>query len=110
MIEYKYNKPLHERDFKMTVTYKDYLKELAEFAAKHNANGELKVYTSPMVNNRYHKDYCWSHGANFSEITELVTEEVEVEVHGLKVKVNVEFWKTEYWSTEAGSKYFYQKA
>ena len=94
----------------MTTTYGEYLKEQMTFAKKHNAKSECKIYTSPMENNRYHKEYCWEDGANWYEISELITETVEVAVHGLTMKVNVEMWRTEYWSTESGSKFFYEKA
>lgn len=93
----------------MTVTYEQYNKELAKFAQKHNAKAECKIYTSPMENNRYHKEYCWEDGANWCEVTELITETIEVEAHGLTFKCEVEMWRTEYWSTEAGSKYYYCK-
>lgn len=94
----------------MTVTYAEYMSDLKAFSQKHNKKAELKIFTSPMVNNRYHKEYCWSDGAEFCEINELVTEMVEAEAHGIKVRVPVEFWRTEFWSTEQGSKYYYEKA
>lgn len=94
----------------MTVTYGDYLKEQSKFAQKHNKKAELKIYTSPMENNRYHKEYCWSDGAMWCEISELITEIVEAEAHGIKVNAKVNFYRTEFWSTEAPSKYFYEKA
>lgn len=93
----------------MTVTYEQYNKELAAFAAKHNKKAECRIYTSPIENDRYHKEYCWEDGANWYEITERITEETEIEMHGMKFKVEVEFWKTEFWSTESGSKYYYCK-
>lgn len=93
----------------MTVTYSEYAKELTEFAKKHRCY-DAHCYTSPMDNNRYHKERCWADGANWYEVTELVTETKEVEAHGLKFEVEVEFWRTEYWSTESGSKFFYEKA
>jgi hypothetical protein len=93
----------------MTVNYTEYMEELTKFLRKHNAKGECKIYTSPMENNRYHKEYCWEDGAMWSEITELITEEKEVQAHGLVFKVQVEMWITEFYSTESGSKYYYCK-
>lgn len=93
----------------MTVSYTEYNQEFVSFAKKHNAKAECRIYTSPMENNRYHKEYCWEDGANWFEITEFITEEKEVEAHGLTFKVEVEMWRTEFWSTESGSKYFYCK-
>jgi hypothetical protein len=95
----------------MTVTYSEYMQEHTNFARKHNQKSECKIYTSPMENNRYHKEYCWQHGANFYEVTELVTEKVKVMVHGIEVVVDVDFWRTEYWhSDNSKSKFFYEKA
>lgn len=80
-----------------------------EFMAKHTC--ERKVYTSPLVDNKYHKDYCYSDGANWSEITELVEEVVVVVVHSIRTKVTVKLWKTEYFSTDdSKSRYYYEKA
>lgn len=89
------------------VSYREYNEEFINFVQKHNAKGDLKIYTSNMENNRYHKEYCWSHGANWYEVTELITETKEVESHGLTFKVNVQMWRTEYWSTEFGSRVYY---
>ena len=94
----------------MTVSYAEYMKDLTKFARKHNMKGECTIYTSPMENNRYHKEYCWEDGAVWYEVTELENELKEVEAHGLKYIVEIEFWKTEYWSSEdSTSKYTYSK-
>lgn len=94
-----------------TVTYRDYLDELHAFSVKHNKKADLQVYTSAMVNNSYHKEYVWSDGAQFFEVTDMVTEEAVGEVHGVQVTFPVTFWRVEFWSTEdAKSKYFYEKA
>ena len=93
----------------MTVSYTEYNKELMAFVQKHNKKAECKIETSPMENNIYYKNYYWSDGAAWSERTELVSETVEIEKHGLTFKAEIECWKTEFWSTESGSKYFYCK-
>lgn len=94
----------------MTTTYREYNEEITKFAQKHNKKSECRIYTSGMENNRYHKEYCWADGANWYEVTELITEDVTVEVHGLTFTTTVEMWRTEYWSTEdSKSKYFYCK-
>ena len=94
----------------MTVTYKDYNNALVAFAKKHNAKAECKVYSSMWENNVYHKEYCWSDGAEFCERTELVTETVVAEKHGIQFEVEKQFYKTEFWSTEFGSRFFYEVA
>ena len=95
----------------MTVTYDEYLKELNAFCVKHNKKAECKVATSAMIENCYHKDYMWSDGHNWTEITTLVMETAHVEVHGVTVSVEVLFYRTEFFSTEdSRSKYLYIKA
>lgn len=92
-------------------TYEQYMEELTKFSQKHNNKSELTIFTSPMVDNKYHKDYSWTDGANFYEENELITEMVDVTIHGITIKVAVEFWRTEYWSSEdSSSKYYYSKA
>ena len=93
-----------------TVTYEEYSKELKAFAKKHNEKGDMKVYSSLWEDDHYHKEYCWEDGATFYEVVDLITEMAEAEVHGIKVKVPVKLYRTEYWSTEAPSKYFYERA
>ena len=93
----------------MTVSSNQYYEEKYNFIEKHNKKSECNIYTSPMENNRYHKEYCWKDGAMWCEITELVTEPAVAKVHGLEVIVPVELWKTEFYSTEAPSKYFYER-
>lgn len=94
------------------VTYAQYEQELLEFTNKHNKNGELEVFTSPMAYGHYTKIYAWEDGANWFEDNKLIQEkiETEVELHGCTIKITktVNFWKTEFWSTESGSKCFYQ--
>ena len=95
----------------MTVTYREYENQKIAFAKKHNRKAECKVYTSPMENNRYHKEYCWSDGHQWCEVIELVTETVEAEAHGINFNVEVELYRTEFWSTEdSRSKYLYERA
>ena len=93
----------------MAATFREYDKKYTDFCLKHNAKAECKVFTSPMVDNRYHKEICWDDGAMWCEITELVTESVNIQVHGINVDVDVQLWKTEYWSTESKSEYYYSK-
>lgn len=95
----------------MTTTYAEFDKEYTAFAIKHNRKAERKEYTN-MTDGIIRKVICWSDGATWYEVTETeYSEEAEVEVHGVKVKVNVPLRKTEYWSTEdSKSKYFYTKA
>lgn len=95
----------------MTTTFAEFDKEYTAFARKHNAKAERKEYTQ-MGNGVIRKMVCWSDGATWWEVTETEhAEDVEIEVHGVKMTVTVPMRKTEYWSTENGkSKHFYERA
>ena len=94
-----------------TVSFGDYLKEMQKFAAKHNENGGVKSYTSPLENVRYHKEIRWEDGAAWYEVTERIWETVPIEVHGIKMVRYIEMWRTEFWNTDNGqSRFFYQEA
>ena len=94
-----------------TVTYEEYCKDLNSFVDKHSRKYDFKVYTSPFENNQYRKTVCFEDGSVFTEINEMdVVEDVEVEVHGLKIKTEVHLIRHEYWSTDdSSSKYWYEK-
>ena len=92
----------------LTVTYSEYMKDLEAFHKKHR-KADLQVYTSPLINNTYHKEYCYSDGAVFAEVNEMVHhEEITVDVHGIEIKTTVKMIKHEYWTTETKSKYWYE--
>lgn len=94
----------------MEVSFETYLNDLHEFAQKHNASGEFKLFTSGLEDDKYTKAYAWEDGAQFFEVNEKIWEHAEVEIHGLRVPTYIELWRTEYWSTDYGSRYVYQKA
>lgn len=92
-----------------TVTSTEYYEDLYSFIRKHSAKADYRVYTSGLENNTYHKEWCFEDGATFCEVNEMdVTEIIETEVHGVIVKTPVHFIRHEYWSTEFGSKYWYE--
>ena len=93
-----------------TVNYEQYNAEKVAFIKKHNARSECNIETSPFIENGYNKVYSWEHGANWYEVMEIVEEEVEFEHRGLKFTTKVEMWRTEYWSSEFGSRYLYEIA
>lgn len=93
-----------------TVNFKEYQKDLVNFCTKHNEKADCIIYTSPMVNNSWHKEYCYSDGSTFYEINEIIEEKVEIEIHGIKANVTVKLYRTEYWSTDnSQSKFYYEK-
>ena len=92
----------------MTVTYKEYMNDKRTFFEKHDYN--FTTETSPMDEyGRYHKTYSFEDGAQWMETMspEYVTETVEVKL--VKVDVEIKLFRTEYWNTESGSKYYYEK-
>lgn len=87
------------------VTMKDYYNTQSEFLAKHDCRMEQNGDC-----NCYYKNWSSEDGAFMVEINRVVTEEVEVEVKGVKCKVQVKLFETECYSSEFGSMYLYQKA
>ena len=91
----------------MTVNVKDYENDKMAFFKKHDF--DYKVLTCDMESNRYQKVYVFEDGAEWYELSGKVIKEAEFEMHGLRFRKDIEFFKTEFWSSEAASKYFYEK-
>lgn len=92
----------------MTVNYKQYEQEKRAFFEKHKY--DYRVETSQMDEyGRYQKTYMFEDGATWYELMSPTTEHVEVEVRLVSVTVEVKMLRTEYWSTETKSKYYYEK-
>lgn len=92
----------------MTVTYKEYNEEKSNFFKKHDY--DFTCDTSSMDEyGRYHKTYSFSDGAQWFEDMCPTYEIVEVEVCKAKVKLEVKMFRTEFYSTESPSKYYYEK-
>jgi hypothetical protein len=91
----------------MLVNVKDYENDKMAFFKKHNF--DYKVLTSDMESNRYQKVYVFEDGAEWYELSGKIIEEAEFKLHGLSFRKDVELFKTEFWSSEATSKYFYEK-
>lgn len=92
----------------MTVTYEEFLEDKKAFFKKHNHDYQLQ--TSQMdKHGSYIKAYVFKDGAIWME--EMSPERVkrDVEVKKVNVTVEVKLLKTEYWNSEAGSKYYYEK-
>lgn len=89
------------------VTNEQYSQAQADFANKHPI---VSVDTSPMRDNSYSKCYIAKDNSIMWECRRLVTETAEVEVKGIKCKVDVKLWEYECWSTDFLSMYFYEKA
>ena len=67
--------------------HKQYMKEMVEFFHKH---GDFTLTTSDMKHDKYMKTYTFADGATWNETT-------------------VRLFRVEYWSSEAGSKFYYEK-
>ena len=92
----------------MTVTYKEYAEDKKRFFEKHDY--AYRVDTSPI--NEYgvwFKTYHFENNAVWEERMSPEYETAKVEIKKVLVKVEVKMLKTEYWSTEEGSKYYYEK-
>lgn len=91
------------------VSMKEYYEVQSKFVSKHE-HEISKVERSPFTDNQWHKTYLCEDGALGTEINRIVYEQVEVEVKGLKVKVEVKLLETEWFDTDNGtSTFMYQK-
>lgn len=92
----------------MDATYKEYMTAKMEFISKHNHDYMLE--TSPMDDyGVYYKTYLFKDGAIWYERMSPEIVPAVAEVHGVKCKVEVKLFRTEFWSTEAGSKFYYEQ-
>lgn len=92
----------------MTVTYKEYMENKKAFFEKHKY--DFATQTRDMDEyGRYHKTYSFSDGAEWYETMTPTYEIVVVEIKKAMVKLEVKMLRTEYWSTEAKSKSYYEK-
>lgn len=92
----------------MTVTYKEYTDDKKRFFEKHDY--DYRIHTSPMDEyGVYTKTYCFKDGAQWFEVMSPEYVDFEVMVKMVVIRDKVKMFRTEYWSTEAGSKYYYEK-
>ena len=92
----------------MIVTYKEYVEDKKAFFEKHEYN--YLVETSPMDEyGVYYETYNFADGAQWYERMSPEIVEEELEVLKIKVVVEIKLFKTEFWSTESGSKYYYER-
>lgn len=91
----------------MTVTKRQYETEKNNFFRKHN--NTFKIYTSEMENNQYSKTYAFLDGANWVEVYSPIIEQGIVSVKGMTYPIPVKLFRTEFFSTESPSKYYYER-
>lgn len=91
------------------VTYKEYEQEKMAFMKKHNYDYSIET-TSMNEYGQYCKMYCFTDGANWTEVMCPTFENAEAVVRKVKVAVEVKMLRTEYYNTDAsGSSYYYEK-
>lgn len=86
-------------------------KEYEEMKIKtlHEA-GDWRVETSPMDEyGKYIKTYICDNGVVITEVNKPVYEKVEVEVKGVKTKVQVKLLESEMFSNKFSSVYMYEE-
>ena len=92
----------------MVTTYTDNKKDKENFFKKHN--NDFDTYTSSLNEpDSYHKEYIFRDGAEWHEVTKPTYELKEVEIKMCKLSVEVKMLRTEFWSTETYSKFYYKK-
>ena len=87
------------------VEMKEFYERQADFLHRHDCRMEQSGDVSC-----YYKNWMSEDGSFMTEINRIVTEEVEVEVRGIRCKVQVRLFETECYSSEWGSMYLYQQA
>lgn len=93
----------------MTVTHGIYRTQQAQFFKKHS-DANWTVETSPMDEyGTYYKNYYFDDGAVWSERMSVEYVQQEIEVKFVKMTVEVKMLRTEFWSTESKSKFYYEK-
>lgn len=91
-----------------TVAYEKYSDEMGAFFRKHKS--EWTLHTSPMDEyDTYTKVYVFEDGAIWCERMSPETVKITVEVNKAFVDVKVKMLKTEFWSSETCSKYYYEQ-
>ena len=89
------------------VTYNEYNEEKQKFFRKHKNN-----FTETTKGNSaeyYSHVYAFADGAVWNEVMTREQCQEEVTIHYCKVKVDVDLFRTEFWSTDdADSKYYYE--
>lgn len=92
----------------MITTYTNYEKEKKDFFKKHG--NEFDTYTSALDEyDSYFKEYIFRDNAIWYEAMRPTYESVEVEIKKCKINIEVKMLRTEFWSTESQSKFYYEK-
>lgn len=92
----------------MTVDIKVYNEEKREFFQKHD--NDFSCDTSSMDEyGRYWKTYMFEDGAIWYEAMSPEYVDYEVEVKLVKIHETIKMFRTEFWSTESNSKYYYER-
>lgn len=89
----------------MDMTYDEYMNAKTEFLKKHGR--AYTVSTTPMENDCWGKTYVLNDGAMWYESYSPVYEEIESEVHYVKVHTSVKLLRTEFWNTDNSKTYRY---
>ena len=92
----------------MIVNYEEYTEAKRSFFEKHNYDFETSTSIMDQYGN-YNKVYSFQDGAQWFEDMGPEYVKQEIEVKRAKVTVEVKMFRTEFWNTEAGSKYYYEK-
>lgn len=97
------------KDLLTTATAQEYFDEKKAFFKKHH--NDFTVDTSSMDEyDRWYKDYIFSDGAQWHECYSPVYEDGVALVKGVEIQIKgIKLLRTEYYSTEAGSRYTYEK-
>ena len=93
-----------------TLTMREYLDQKTAFINKHYGTRGGRE-SGGVEGETIRKTICFEDGHAWEEITEPVYEMVEVEKYGMKLLVQVKFYRTEIWDSDnSRSRYYYEPA
>lgn len=90
-----------------TVDSTTFYNEKLDFFKKHDM--DYQVLTLEQEDNKYLKTYCFNDGAVWYELMDKIEEVVDATAHNIVIHTKVQFARTEYWTSESGSKFFYER-
>lgn len=92
----------------MTVKFNEYNDDKNNFFKKHDYNFKCGI-SSMDEYGCYHKEYVFEDGAIWYEAISPEYVDYEVEVKLVKIHETIKMFRTEFWSTESASKYYYER-
>lgn len=91
-------------------SYEEYTKQKRDFFIKHTCDTDnVEEWNNPSDHGTLMKRFVFGDGACWFECSDRVFETGTVHLHGYEIHRKVEFFRTEFWSTDnSRSQYYYE--